>query len=299
MSSSNGWNARNTTRVRSFMTKPMFFGIALVLTAVVWIVSKRGPAWWWALPAFFILKHVVLLLAAVFGTGGAARMWRRHFRHGDDAEHSHPATGILIREPRKYDFHVQLLSLGFEGRLRRWVVRLGGVRSGDAVLDVGCGTGTLLGIVARDVESPLRLCGVDAASEMVEYACRKAEANGVSMQLQVASADRLPYPDGSFDVAFCTFVIHHLPANMRTEALHEIRRVLRPGGKIVIADFCRPRIPVSLPWLLHTARHRIPHQSDLIDVDRLSSVGFESVGCQRTWTGAIGAWTGIAAVSCA
>ena len=284
------------TQIRSFVPKSMFFGFAVFLTLVVWMVSKRGPGWWWAIPAIFILKHLVLLLAAVFGAEGAIGMWRRDFSDGLDAEHLHPATSILIREPRKYDFHVRLLSLGFEGRLRRWLVRLGGVRSGDAILDVGCGTGTLLRIAASELAGSLQLYGVDAANEMVAYARRKAEAKGVPMELQVASANHLPYADSSFDVVFCTFVIHHLQAKSAPVALHEIRRVLRPGGRLVVADFCKPRIRLSLPWLLHAARHRIPRQRDLLDLNQLSSAGFESVQCHRTWTGAIGAWIGVAGV---
>ncbi len=54
-------------------------------------------------------------------------------------------------------------------------------------------------------------------------------------------ADSLPHPDASFDAVFCTLVLHHLPKDVRETAIREMRRVLRPGGRLVLVDWQKPR----------------------------------------------------------
>src|SRR5262245_17801713 len=70
---------------------------------------------------------------------------------------------------------------------------------------------------------------------------RKAAAQGVTANFTEGSADRLAFPDASFDVAFCTLMLHHLPAPMQMATIVEMQRVLRPGGRVVIVDMQRPR----------------------------------------------------------
>ncbi len=269
-------------------------GIVFVGVATLLLVLE-GPAWWWVAPGLLVAAHLALLAGVSLGVGAAARVWRAHMGQsccqGDSkAPHGHPEGSVLIRWPRAYDLLVRVLSLGFEGRMRRWLVGLGAPKGGDAVLDVGCGTGTLLRTAAAQVGSAGRLCGVEPAEEMVAYARHKATAAGLRLELAVGSADRLPHPDASFDVVFCTFVMHHLPALIRITVLREMRRVLRPGGRIVVADFCRPHLPVSPAWLLHVTGGGA--RGSIVETAHLEQAGFENVTCERSFTGAIGAWIG-------
>jgi ubiquinone/menaquinone biosynthesis C-methylase UbiE len=111
------------------------------------------------------------------------------------------------------------------------------LRAGEAVLDVGCGTGTLA-LHARRLVGPAGLvAGIDAAHEMVARARRKAASAGLSVHFELASADSLPFPDASFDVVMCTVTLHHLPRWMRAATLREMRRVLKPGGRVLLVDF--------------------------------------------------------------
>lgn len=102
----------------------------------------------------------------------------------------------------------------------------------DRVLDVGCGTGALLHALSTSCPG-MQLVGVDASPAMLAIARRRL---GPSLELQVGWAESLPYPSESFDIVVSSSVFHYLrePAL----ALQEWARVLRPGGRIVITDWC-------------------------------------------------------------
>lgn len=106
------------------------------------------------------------------------------------------------------------------------------------MLDVGCGTGTLLLALARNAETAV-LSGVDADPAILAMAARKACRAGIRLHLQQARAQSLPFPAAAFDVAVSSLVFHHLsPADKRL-TLREVHRVLVPGGRLVLADFGR------------------------------------------------------------
>ena len=147
-----------------------------------------------------------------------------------------PATsGILIHWSRYYDLLLTLLTLGREKQIREKILNLAAVKEGEAVLDVGCGTGTLAIAASRRVGDKGSVCGVDAAPEMVERARKKGD--GLDIEFHLAVAERLPFPDGQFDVVLNTFFLHHLPIDIRGTALKEMNRVLKPSGRMFAADF--------------------------------------------------------------
>ena len=206
--------------------------------------------------------------------------------------------GRIIRWPRAYDLMVKTMSLGRERRLRRQLVDHGRVSAGEAVLDVGSGTGTLLRTVRDAVHDVGRLCGIEPSSEMIEHARRLANDAGVTLELEQGFADRLPFPDQSFDVVFCSFVIHHLPPATTRAAFGEMRRVLRPGGRLVVADFKRghgeplgTRIHDAVGRLLH---HRGGHGT-VASFERtaLEEAGFDEVREGRLVMRSVGAWIGL------
>jgi ubiquinone/menaquinone biosynthesis C-methylase UbiE len=103
---------------------------------------------------------------------------------------------------------------------------------GDRILDVGCGTGAFLASLAHRFESS-QLSGVDPSVEMLSVARDRLESNVV---LVAARAEELPFSDESFDAVVSTNVFHFLREPRR--ALGEMRRVLRPGGRLIISDWC-------------------------------------------------------------
>ncbi len=159
-----------------------------------------------------------------------------------------------------YDWLAPLMTLGSEHRLHRSVVARLALDRPAAVLDVGCGTGTLTRQIydALPASGPRRVCGVDAAEAMIAVARRKA-GDRPGLEFAAALAEELPYPDASFDRTLSTFFFHHLNFGLKIKSLAEIWRVLRPGGQAAILDV---DIPYTLfgkfcawsgYWLFHQA----------------------------------------------
>jgi len=123
--------------------------------------------------------------------------------------------------------------------LRQRTANLARIQPGEQVLDVGCGTGTLAIEVARLVGRAGRVAGIDPGTEQIARAHAKAARRNVHIEFQVGVIEQLPFPDQTFDVALSTLMMHHLPASLKRQGLAEIARVLKPGGRLVIADFKR------------------------------------------------------------
>jgi ubiquinone/menaquinone biosynthesis C-methylase UbiE len=151
------------------------------------------------------------------------------------------AQGTTIDRFRLNELVSQLAFAGRRGRVYRRIVALAGVRSGDAVLDVGCSGGYLARKLAAAAGPGGLVTGVDPSQAAVSYAQRQA---GPAMTFTVGTAQDLPLPDASFDVVTCTLAMHHVPARRRRDALAEMYRVTRPGGRLLIADFDPARRPL-------------------------------------------------------
>ncbi|WP_214403017.1 class I SAM-dependent methyltransferase [Pseudonocardia lacus] len=122
------------------------------------------------------------------------------------------------------------------GRLHAEMVRLAGPQRGQRVLDIGCGTGNLL--LALGARRPdLDLSGIDPDPKALARATRKARRTGVDVHVDRGFADALPHADASIDRVFSSLMLHHLDPPVKDATLAEVRRVLRPGGVLVLADF--------------------------------------------------------------
>ena len=126
--------------------------------------------------------------------------------------------------------------------LKRRVLAHAAIGRGERVLDVGCGTGTLA-IAAARAAPEVAVTGLDADPAILARARRKAARAGVEVRLDEGWSNVLPYPDASFDLVLSTLFFHHLPDDAKRETAAEVVRVLRPGGRVAVADVGRPQGP--------------------------------------------------------
>jgi ubiquinone/menaquinone biosynthesis C-methylase UbiE len=147
--------------------------------------------------------------------------------------------------------------IAFAGRRRgvyRTLVALSQVRPGDSVLDVGSSGGYLARKLAAAAGHAGQVTGIDPSHAAINYASRRGGSS--NMTFAVGVAQDLPLPDSSFDVVTCSLAIHHVPARKREAAFREMYRVMRPGGRLLAADFDPARQPVRLhpgAWRMHRA----------------------------------------------
>jgi ubiquinone/menaquinone biosynthesis C-methylase UbiE len=167
----------------------------------------------------------------------------RH-RHRESSEASAKETrGLILKGGWRYDLMEWFIdTFTFRGQmreLRQRTATLAHMQPGERVLDVGCGTGTLALIANEHVGRGGRVVGIDPGTEQIARACKKAARRNVSIEFQTGVIEQLPFPDQTFDVVFSTLMMHHLPAPLKRQGLAEVARVLKPGGRLIIADFKR------------------------------------------------------------
>jgi SAM-dependent methyltransferase len=168
----------------------------------------------------------------------------RHSPAGKAPVNEAKATeGLTLKGGWRYDLHGWLLdTFWFRGQgreLRRRAATLARLRPGEQALDVGCGTGTLALEVARRVGRAGGVAGIDPSPEQIARARAKAARRHLPIAFEVGAIEQLAFPDQTFDVVLSTLMMHHLPAPLKRQGLVEIARVLKPGGRLVIADFTR------------------------------------------------------------
>jgi ubiquinone/menaquinone biosynthesis C-methylase UbiE len=156
--------------------------------------------------------------------------------HGTKEHGVKATTGVILHGAHLYDIIAWIFLRGKERAFREKVADLARIQSGESVLDVGCGTGSLT-IVAKRRAGAGQVCGIDPAPEMIAKSRKKAKKARADISFQTSVIEKLPFPDGHFDVVLSSLMLHHLPKSAREQGAREIKRVLKPNGRWLIVDF--------------------------------------------------------------
>lgn len=167
----------------------------------------------------------------------------------------------------RYDLLNRLLSAGIDRYWRSRTVRMMDDEQPRRVLDVATGTADLAIKIERMLH-PRETVGIDLSTEMLDRGRAKIERKGLSPRISLRKADAadLPFPDGSFDAAFVAFGVRNFE-NLEA-GLNDIRRVLRPGGSLIVLEFSMPRtFPIRqlYTWYSH---HVLPRIGGLLSPDQ-------------------------------
>jgi ubiquinone/menaquinone biosynthesis C-methylase UbiE len=187
--------------------------------------------------------------------------------HGTTTDHAPHTPGRVLHWVWLYDLLGTKMRKG-----RATLLQLAAPRPGEVVLDVGSGTGTLALAMAADTGAGA-VTGIDPSPEMVERARRKAARSSSSVTFDVGVVEELPFADETFDLVTSSLMWHHLPNEIRGAALAEVRRVLKPGGRLVVMDFARESHSPTGHLLSLLGRGRGPATADGL-LARLTDAGF-------------------------
>jgi demethylmenaquinone methyltransferase/2-methoxy-6-polyprenyl-1,4-benzoquinol methylase len=151
-----------------------------------------------------------------------------------DAERPAYIRAMFDASARHYDLISSMMSFGTDKRYRRRALLDWGLQPGMSLLDVACGTGMVAGPAMEIVGAEGRVVGVEPSAGMLGEAVRKGRLKWALRGV----AEDLPLADDSFDMVTMGFALRHV-SDLLT-AFREYRRVLKPGGKVLILEITRP-----------------------------------------------------------
>ncbi|MDX9886151.1 bifunctional demethylmenaquinone methyltransferase/2-methoxy-6-polyprenyl-1,4-benzoquinol methylase UbiE [Thauera sp.] len=158
---------------------------------------------------------------------------------------------------QKYDVMNDIMSFGLHRVWKHFTIQLSDVREGDRVLDVAGGTADLSLAFARKVGSNGQVWLTDINHAMLSRGRDRMVDKGFAMPIAQCNAEKLPFPDDWFDCVTVAFGLRNM--THKDVALAEMRRVLRPGGRLLVLEFSKVWKPLSpiydlysfklLPWM--------------------------------------------------
>ena len=158
---------------------------------------------------------------------------------------------------QRYDLMNDLMSLGLHRLWKTFAIQISGVRNGDKVLDIAGGTGDLSLAFSRKVGQAGQVWLTDINYAMLQRGRDRLLDKGFSLPAVQCDAEKLPFPDNTFDCVTVAFGLRNM--THKDQALAEMRRVLRPGGRLLVLEFSQVWKPLAplydlysfkiLPWM--------------------------------------------------
>ncbi len=165
------------------------------------------------------------------------------YKSVDEADKARHVRGVFDSVAPKYDVMNDLMSGGLHRAWKAFTVLVADVQEGDAVLDIAGGTGDLAMAFAKKVGKSGQVVHTDINEAMLRTGRDRLLDAGVSLPTVVCDAEQLPFPDDHFAVVSVAFGLRNM--THKEAALAEMRRVLRPGGKLLVLEFSKVAPPLQ------------------------------------------------------
>lgn len=159
------------------------------------------------------------------------------------AEKTRLVSSVFSSVAQRYDLMNDLMSLGTHRLFKRMLVELSGARSGHRILDLAGGTGDIAALLAPIVGADGQVVLADRNAQMMTVGRdRLLDQGHANIEFCQLTAEQLPFADGSFDAVTLGFGIRNFTD--KDAALRELRRVLKPGGALLVLEFSTPKAPL-------------------------------------------------------
>ena len=179
------------------------------------------------------------------------------FQTVNEKEKARRVAGVFSSVAQKYDVMNDLMSLGLHRLWKKFTIEIAAPRPGERVLDVAGGTADLSSAFARRVGANGQVWLTDINNAMLGVGRDRLLDEGVLAPSAQCDAEKLPFPDNHFDIVTVAFGLRNM--THKDKALVEMRRVLRPGGRLLVLEFSKVWKPLEkvydaysfklLPWL--------------------------------------------------
>ena len=160
-----------------------------------------------------------------------------------EAEKAQRVRGVFDAVASKYDLMNDLMSLGLHRAWKAYTVAVANLREGDRVLDIAGGTGDLARAFARKVGASGLVLHTDINEAMLRQGRDRLLDEGLVLPTLICDGERLPLPDASFDLVSVAFGLRNM--THKEQALAEMARVLRPGGRLLVLEFSKVAAPLA------------------------------------------------------
>lgn len=185
-----------------------------------------------------------------------------------------------------YDLFTKLLGVQ---KVHRELIDQAVIRSGQRVLEIGCGTGNLA-ILAKKLYPSSEVVAIDPDLKALERARRKAHRARIPIEFDQEFSEELTFPQASFDKVLSAFMLHHVKAEAKLRTLQEALRVLKPGGSLHLVDFEERKGPTGglhsiLVKIAHSRQGSSPHD---VVLELMKNAGFDQPQVLRRQTTIMG-----------
>lgn len=165
------------------------------------------------------------------------------FQQVPEDEKAQRVAGVFDSVARRYDLMNDLMSAGLHRYWKRFTVEKSMTRAGDRVLDVAGGTGDLARLFARRVGSTGSVVLTDINAAMLSVGRDRLADDGIVLPVALCDGERLAFASDTFDCVSVAFGLRNM--TRKDAALAEMRRVLRPGGRLLVLEFSRVWGPLA------------------------------------------------------